>query len=529
MSSTEPPSRIPPRQQTHETKSARDELSSKGKVEKVREIDADEQTKKKRFMKYYRGIEEDEEPQEGAGRPSPFDLLSGKSEDTGADSSSLGASSSDSDLPDVDDTVIPGPSYSPPPNVNAAPAGAAGEEGIEDDESTIGALPQSDDFWEDYNLPDEPLQPTTFREMPAASTAPKGAAHPEGKGTPTVGEHRKRVKEIHKREEEIGLLKGKVEKKAEVHEKIEKKKTEPSVFGPPGKPAEKEKRAPIEPLQPHLKQGARLKETEKEKEERPWVAAPVEKQRELRREPVGKSKEEIKAKKLPTPMEELSRPPQPKAKEMREAAPMARPKEKEKKKEEEEIVIPVPREIGAAPVTPPEGREGRGGGRQGREEKVFEIEAPSLPQLPANIQPMAVAATSQAATYLAPQTVSLFFQMVGTIFVMQAPEGINRTEVVLNNPAYANSKFYGATITIEKYATAPDSFNIRLTGSHEAVASFKENIPSLLNAFENGNFNFRIGRIDVEYSLERPIFRRKEKGEGRGEAGGGDLGERRNK
>lgn len=524
MSSTEPPSRIPPRQQAHETKSARDELSSKGKVEKVREIDADEQTKKKRFMKYYRGIEDEDEPQEGAGRPSPFDLLSGKSEDSESAGPSLGASSSDSDLPDVDGAIIPGPSYSPPPDVNAAPP----DEEAENDESTLGALPQSDDFWEETNLPNEPLQPTTFQE----TAAPKGTVQPtekkEPRGTPTVGEHRKRVKEIHKREEEIGLLKGKVEKKAEVHEKIEKKKTEPSVFGPPGKPQQLEKRPSIEPLQPHLKHGARPKETEKEQEERPWVAAPVEKQREQRREPVGKSKEEIKAKKLPTPMEELSRLPQQKAKEMREAVPMARPKEKEKKKEEE-IVIPAPREIGAAPVTPPEGREGRGGGRQGREEKVFEIEAPSLPQLPTNIQPMAMAATSQAVTYLNPQTVSLFFQMVGTIFVMQASEGVNRTEVVLNNPAYANSKFYGATITIEKYATAPDSFNIRLTGSQEAVVSFKENIPSLLNAFENGNFNFRIGRIDVEYSMERPIFRRKEKGEGRGEAGGGDLGDRRNK
>lgn len=175
-------------------------------------------------------------------------------------------------------------------------------------------------------------------------------------------------------------------------------------------------------------------------------------------------------------------------------------------------------------------REGRGGGgKKGREEKILEIEPPSLPQLPANIQPMAMAATSQVATYLTPQTVSLFFQMVGTIFVMQGPQAVNRTEIILNNPSYANSKFYGATITIEKYATAPDSFNIRLTGSHEAVVSFKENIPSLMSAFENGNFNFRIGRIDVEYTLERPIFRRKEKGEGRGEAGGGDLGERRNK
>ncbi|MDE3048211.1 MAG: hypothetical protein KGI83_07710, partial [Verrucomicrobiota bacterium] len=97
----------------------------------------------------------------------------------------------------------------------------------------------------------------------------------------------------------------------------------------------------------------------------------------------------------------------------------------------------------------------------------------------------------------------------------------------LNNPAYANSKFYGATITIEKYATAPDSFNIRLTGSNEAVVLFRENLPSLITAFENRKLNFTIGRIDVEYSMDRPVFRRKERGEGKGDTGGGDLGERR--
>ncbi|MBX7066726.1 MAG: hypothetical protein K1X28_05800 [Parachlamydiales bacterium] len=520
MSSTEPPSRIPPRQQTHETKSARDELSSKGKVEKVREIDADEQTKKKRFMKYYRGVEEEGE-EEGTSRPSPFDLYSGKSTGEGTETS-LGSSTPQSEFEDVEDAVVPGPSYTPPPDVQASP-----EE--DNDEVTEGALPQSDDFWQDFDLPDQPQPPTTFQETTGlAKGQPLAEKYvPEGKGAPTVGEHRKRVKDIHKREEEVGLLKGKVEKKQEVHEKLEKRKTEPSVFGPPGKPPAKEKKA-AEPLQPPpLKKEVKAKERE---EERPWVSAPHEKQKELRREPtVGKAKEEIKAKKLPSPMEELAKPVQPRAKEMREAHPMARPKEKEAKKEEEETVLPIPREIGAAPVMQGE-REGRGGGgKKGREEKILEIEPPSLPQLPANIQPMAMAATSQVATYLTPQTVSLFFQMVGTIFVMQGPQAVNRTEIILNNPSYANSKFYGATITIEKYATAPDSFNIRLTGSHEAVVSFKENIPSLMSAFENGNFNFRIGRIDVEYTLERPIFRRKEKGEGRGEAGGGDLGERRNK
>jgi len=83
-----------------------------------------------------------------------------------------------------------------------------------------------------------------------------------------------------------------------------------------------------------------------------------------------------------------------------------------------------------------------------------------------------------------------------------------------------------ATLGLKRYATAPDSFNITY-GSNEAVMSFKQNIPSLMSAFHNGHFAFKVNRLDAEYSVERPFFRRKEKGEGKGDAGGGDLGERR--
>jgi hypothetical protein len=171
-----------------------------------------------------------------------------------------------------------------------------------------------------------------------------------------------------------------------------------------------------------------------------------------------------------------------------------------------------------------EEREGRKGGN----EKTVAVERVFEPAFPAAIQPVAVAATTQAAPYLSPSTMNIFFQMVGTMYIMAGPQGISRTEILLNNPAFTNSRFFGSIITIEKYATAPDSFNIRLTGSNQqAVVSFKENIPSLMNAFQNGNFSFRVNRIDVEYTSERPVFRRKENGSGRGEPGGGDLRERR--
>ncbi len=507
MSSTEPPSRIPPRQGAHETKAARDELSSKGKVEKVREVDPDEEARKKKFMQYYKGVEE-EGPQEE--RPSPFDIYSGKAKTAEeALPSPFGAKPAPS-FGDVEDAAIPGPSSTPPPTI------APRENAEDEDEVTSGVLPQSEDFWEDFDLPDQPIAQAQYQEITERfeGTVPGKEKEEKKHVGPPVSEHKKRVQEIKKKEEEVLLTQRKVEKKEEMHEKLEKRKKEeepPPFLGPPGKAAPKEKMREAKP--------------------RPG-AAPFfeEKKPETLKKAIPKEPESEKKKKLPSPYEKAptAAPIRPRKETELRQAPSIPYKQKEQQMEKEEGPVLTPQEIAAAPLKSEE-RELGGGGKRGKEEQILEIEAPSLPELPKNIQPMAMTATTQASSFLTPATVSLFYQMVGTFYVMAGQQGINRTEVVLNNPAYANSKFYGATITIEKYATAPDSFNIRLTGSHEAVTLFKDNIPSLLTAFQNGNFSFRIGRIDAEYTIERPIFRRKEKGGEKGEAGSGDLRERKNR
>ena len=137
---------------------------------------------------------------------------------------------------------------------------------------------------------------------------------------------------------------------------------------------------------------------------------------------------------------------------------------------------------------------------------------------------MAASATSAAASYLHPQVQPLFYQMVGTIQVMKN-QGVNTTEITLNNPAFAGSKFYGTSIEITKYASAPDSLNIRLSGTNEAVTEFNKNIPSLVAAFSSGKFQFRIGRIDAVYSADKPVFRRKdEKTDDLSDQSGGGIG-----
>ena len=137
-----------------------------------------------------------------------------------------------------------------------------------------------------------------------------------------------------------------------------------------------------------------------------------------------------------------------------------------------------------------------------------QMTAPTTSTFPSEAMPVAQAATTAAAPYLAPETLSMYFHMVGTIVGMATPSGDSKTEFVLNAASFANSKFYGSTISIEKFATAPYAFNILLTGSKEAVDAFNQYIPNLRAAFEKGNFAFEINRIDTSY--ERPLFRRKD-------------------
>lgn len=103
----------------------------------------------------------------------------------------------------------------------------------------------------------------------------------------------------------------------------------------------------------------------------------------------------------------------------------------------------------------------------------------------------------------------LFEYMVGTVIYINQ-KGIEKTQVLLNSPAFANSRFYGTTIELARYSTAPDSYNIRLIGTPEAVNIFTANIDGLRETFERGNFTFNIGRISAELSTEKPLFRRKE-------------------
>lgn len=159
--------------------------------------------------------------------------------------------------------------------------------------------------------------------------------------------------------------------------------------------------------------------------------------------------------------------------------------------------------------------------KEKKETSSTEEESSSPSILPHEAVHFAEQATLQASNYLSPETEVLYATMVGNIYCYEKTNsGIATTEISLTSPIFANSRFFGATITLEKYDTDPSSFNIRLTGSNEAVRLFNQNIKTLYAAFQNGNFRFRIGRLEAEYSVEKPLFHRKESSKGKDMGGG---------
>lgn len=442
------------------------------KVEKVKEVDEveNEQTRKK-FQSYM-----EDEPEQGPRAPSPFETnfyFVGSEEK---------APAAAGDLEDADEAAIPSPSYSPPPDLKAS---ASTSEDTDGDESS---LPRSQNFWKGVDAPpDLPPKGPSYKETAQSSsrehahlTESQDKRNPSGKSAlknhsgkekfsvprelPSPIEGRPSKTTLQK--EKSSLEEGKISAARHLRrEEEEGDKTSPFAMPEQGKGAGAS--SPNQKGQRELSFGK-----DKEKEPSPFAVSP------------SRKKKEESDQKFPIP-------------EGKEA----RLKQAFQSKEKEE--------------------------RRGKEQDSKDIlESIGTPLIPPSIAPLAENAAVQATPYLNPETLPLFFQMVGTIYVMTL-NGISRTEILLNNPAFSNSKFYGSTITIEKYATAPDSLNIRLTGSNEAVTAFNQNIPSLMSAFQNGNFSFRIGRIDAVYSNDRPVFRRKESGEDKRESGGGDLKDRR--
>lgn len=143
-----------------------------------------------------------------------------------------------------------------------------------------------------------------------------------------------------------------------------------------------------------------------------------------------------------------------------------------------------------------------------KQESVQKQVDPSHLKIPDNIQVQAAATTAKVEPFIHQELHLLFERMIGTIIFMNDKD-ISTTQIILNNPEFENSRFFNTTITFERYATAPNSFNIKLTGSQEAVTIFNENVEGLYKAFSNADLNFDIGNISAEYKYYKPLFQRK--------------------
>lgn len=106
-----------------------------------------------------------------------------------------------------------------------------------------------------------------------------------------------------------------------------------------------------------------------------------------------------------------------------------------------------------------------------------------------------VNASLPAYANLSPQMFELFEKMVGYITI-QKEGGKTQTTVTLN---MKGSVFNGSQIILDHYSTAPNSFNVTLAGSPEAMSYFNENMEDLIAAMQQTKSSFDV-------NIQRPIL-----------------------
>ncbi len=167
---------------------------------------------------------------------------------------------------------------------------------------------------------------------------------------------------------------------------------------------------------------------------------------------------------------------------------------------------PFAQVLGGEGETKVEGKEKSSGAAQGGAPMGIDQALAQAPEAPGveTLTPYAV---------MNPQVQDMFDRMAGVMTVMQS-SGITETTITLNAPQFASSVFFGTQIIIQEFSTAPQAYNIQINGSAQAVALFQGNVDDLMAAFQSGNYNFRVNRLETGYLSERPLFKRKEKAAG---------------
>ncbi len=183
--------------------------------------------------------------------------------------------------------------------------------------------------------------------------------------------------------------------------------------------------------------------------------------------------------------------------------------------EVEGMIRPMPLAASPAGQETDQGGEQEKQRREKREGKPAEHVIPTGMPTPAAVVPLSsIQATAPIApspySQMDPQIMAMFERMVGVMTIAHTT-GISETTMTLNARQFATSVLYGSQIVIREFSTAPKAFNVEFVGSPQALALVQQNVPALMGAVQQGNFNFTINRFDVKLgSTEKPIFSRKE-------------------
>ncbi|MBS0614989.1 MAG: hypothetical protein JSR58_00365 [Verrucomicrobia bacterium] len=130
---------------------------------------------------------------------------------------------------------------------------------------------------------------------------------------------------------------------------------------------------------------------------------------------------------------------------------------------------------------------------------------PPLPAAPAiTSTPLFLAPTTASSLFFENAEIQQLFERLGLAMTVLHESGITETTVHLSGPEFPTLS--GTEIIIRQYSSAPLMFNIEFVGQN--LAAVEQNIPQLMNAFQAGNYNFKVHRIEV--SRHRRVTKKKE-------------------
>jgi hypothetical protein len=112
----------------------------------------------------------------------------------------------------------------------------------------------------------------------------------------------------------------------------------------------------------------------------------------------------------------------------------------------------------------------------------------STPFCVADIAPSVAAGTEVEA---------LFEKMASTMLIMHASDE-KETTLLLNNPEFSSSPFFGTRITVKEFSTAPKVFNIEIAADQRALSLLATHKDALLAAFEGHKLPFSVHRLDTQ-------------------------------